>query len=128
MNAHPITSSSELLPGTSRWIPKLTEELEMVTRGIQKRLGNVNDLAQELFFLGDGVQRTAVDRFFDLLRPTTWSPEGLARMSSQAVSESLQVARFFTPGHTSYLSLLDVRNKLEVFLLVQNLGSRLCLS
>jgi hypothetical protein len=109
-------------------MPNVTAELENGTRNIQKRLGNVDDFAQEIFFLGDGIQRTAVDGFFDLLRPSTWSPTGLAQMSSNAVSGSLQVARFFTPGETSYLSWLELRNKLEVFLLVQNLPSILGLS
>jgi hypothetical protein len=109
-------------------MPQVTAELEKGTRNIQKRLGNVDDFVQEIFFLGDGIQRTAVDGFFDLLRPSTWRPTGLVQMSSNAVSGSLQVARFFTPGQTSYLSWLELRNKLEVFLFVQNLPAILGLS
>jgi hypothetical protein len=128
MNGCQITSSFASPLRTLRWIPNLTAELETATRNIQKRLGNVNDFTQEIFFLGDGIQRTVVDKFFDLLRPSTWSPAGLAQMSATAINESLQVARFFTPGQTSYLSWLELQNKLEVFLLVRNLPETLGLS
>lgn len=122
MNVSPISS----LP--ANWIPSLTAGLEIAARSVQKRLGNVNDFAQEVFFLGDGLQRATVDKLFDLLRPSTWSPAGLAQVSFSVLSESLHASRFFTPGRTGYLAWLEVRNKLEVFLTVQNLSLILGLS
>jgi hypothetical protein len=123
----PILNSSSPTVSLSPF-RNLTEEFKKATRIIRNRLGNANDLSQEIFFLGDGIQRAAVDRLFELLQPCTWSPAGLARMSSNTLSEGLQVARFFAPGQTSYLSWLELENKLEVFLLVQNLPSILGLS
>src|ERR1700694_1782263 len=108
MDGHQITSALASPAGTPHWIPNLTAELERATRNIRQRLGNVNDFAQQIFFLGDGIQRTATDRFFDLLQPGTWSPTGLTQMASDTVSESLQFARFFIPGQTSYLSWLEL--------------------
>jgi hypothetical protein len=128
INAKPSSSFFSPPPERSRCVPNLVEELELATRNIQKQLGGVNDFTQEMFFLGDGVQRAAMDRFFDFLQPGKWNPARLMRVSSTAISETLQITRFFTPGWTSYLSWLEIQNKLEVFLLVRNLPSILGLS
>jgi hypothetical protein len=123
-----IVHATMRIPPISSLPAGLTAGLEIAARSIQRRLGNVNDSAQEIFFLGDGLQRAAVDRVFDLLQPGAWSPAGLAQISSRALSESLQAARFLTPGPIGYLAWLEMRNKLEVFLTVQNLSSILGLS
>jgi hypothetical protein len=128
MDGYQITSSLASPARTPDWISNLTAELEKATRNIRQRLGNVDDIAQQIFFLGDGIQRTATDRFFDLVQPGTWSPAGLAQMASDTASESLQFARFFTPGQTSSLSWLELQNKMEAFLLVGNLPTILGLS
>ncbi len=127
-NAPTITSYLALPTKPVSPLQALTEEIEKATLSIRKRLGHANDFSQELFFMGDGIQRAALDRFFDLLRPGTWSPAGLAQMSSNLWNESSQAARFFIPGQTSNLSWMEFRNKLEVFLTVQNLPATLGLS
>lgn len=125
-----VITNSGHLSNLPSWVPQPAHRLfcwvkglDLATRQIRNRLGGVNDFTQEIFFAGDGIQRAAIDSFFDFLTPERWTAERFLELSSNAVSESLQVARFLTPGQTGYLSWLELQNKLEVFLLVQTLPS-----
>src|SRR3979411_1509534 len=95
-----------------------TQMLDAVTRVSEKQLGDFGKIA---FFLGDGLQRATVDGLFSLLRPQTWAPRNLAEITCNVVHYSAELSRFVTPGETSHIAWQEVRNKLEVFILVRSL-------
>ena len=91
----------------------------MLTHQAQSELG---DLLQSMFFVGDGLQRAAVDGFFNLLRPQTWMPDNVLRSSFEAVRQTIQLSRLLQPEQAS-LAWQELKNKLRVFVLVKNLAS-----
>lgn len=95
-----------------------TNFLNVTTQQIALRLGNIT---QTLFYFGDYAQQTAVDSFFELFYPQTWTPANLARLASEAVQESVQISRVLLPGETQRLAVMELRNKAEIFLTVKNL-------
>src|SRR6476646_8779482 len=101
----------------------LTEALEILSHVTQGQLGNVSQLA---FFVGDGLQRAVTDGIFDALRPVTWRPANLFKIGSALIGQSAQLTQLFVSGEaqTAWQELI---NKVEVFALVKNLSSVLAL-
>lgn len=95
----------------------LTDVFDMLTHQAQSELGAIS---QSVFFMGDGLQRAATDGFFNLLTPATWTPTNLWRLGSDVVSQSLQISRLLDPA-TLNLAWEELKNKMEVFILVKNL-------
>jgi hypothetical protein len=100
-----------------------TEALEVLSHVAQGQLGNVSQLA---FFVGDGLQRAVTDGIFDALRPETWRPASLFKIGSAFIHQSTQLTQLFASGEaqTAWQELI---NKVEVFALVKNLSSVLAL-
>jgi hypothetical protein len=71
-------SSSSTTDNTSTSSSDLTASLQILANVAQHLLPSV---AQTVFFVGDGLQRTAIDAVFDLLTPRTWQPTNLYRSS-----------------------------------------------
>jgi len=98
----------------------LTNSLNVTAQETALRLG---DTSQTIYYFGDYAQQAALDGLFDLLDPRTWDPANLARLTSDALRESVQIFRLFLPGDTSRLALMELRNKLEIFTQVRNLSN-----
>ena len=95
----------------------VTQSLDFATRALEKEMGQ---LTQSIFFFGDGLQRTVVDGMFDLLNPKSWQPANLIRMGRDAAEASVDLSRLLIPAEAG-LAWEEIRNKLEVFLLVSEL-------
>jgi hypothetical protein len=120
--AIPSTSPAVIspeMPGTPARARDLTEALDILTHHAQSELGNVT---QSLFFMGDGLQRAIVDGVFNLFLPQTWTPNNILRLSSEAVRQTIQLSQLLQPQQAS-LAWQELRNKLQVFILVKNLAS-----
>jgi hypothetical protein len=92
---------------------------DILSHQAQSELGTIT---QTLFFMGDGLQRAATDGFFDLLRPQTWMPGNILRLGSDALRQGVQLSRILLPDQAN-LAWQELKNKLEVFILVKNLES-----
>src|SRR5437588_748440 len=103
----------------------LISALDILTKEAQNELGKTG---QTIFFLGDGVQQVAVNGVFDLLSPQTWAPANVARLAGLAGQQAIRVSELFTSPRAAQLAWLELRNKLEVFFLVQNINSLLGIS
>jgi len=101
---------------------ELAEELEKLAHATQSQLGTV---AQTAYFVGNGLQRAALDEVFDLLEPQTWMPANLWRTGSSMLRQTIQFARMWMAGDASTLILQELKNKVEVFTLVKNLADKL---
>lgn len=108
-------------PGASARARDLTEVLDILTHQAQSELGS---WTQSIFFFGDGVQRAITDGVFNLLRPETWMPDQVLRTSLSALRQTIQVLQLLQPDQAG-LAWQELRNKLEVFMLVRNLPSTL---
>jgi len=97
----------------------IVQNLTFATRALEKEMGQ---LTKSIFFFGDGLQRTVVDGAFDLLKPKTWQPANLVRFGRDTAEISVELSRFLTPGEAG-IAWEELRNKLEVFLLVSELSS-----
>jgi hypothetical protein len=95
----------------------LTETLDRLTHQAHSELDNV---AETLFFIGDGLQRAGIDGCFNLLTPQRWKPENLLSLGREAVRWSIQLSKLLSPDQAQ-LAWQELRNKLEVFILVKNL-------
>lgn len=113
------TPFSSVIPDLPARAQDLTQVLDILTHQAESELGNVS---QSLFFMGDGLQRAITDGFFDLLRPQTWMPANILRLSTEAVRQTLQLSRLLLPDQAN-LAWQELRNKLEVFVIVKNLSS-----
>src|SRR5215471_5983135 len=85
----------------------LTEVFDVLTHQTHRELGTVTET---LFFIGDGLQRAAVDGVFDLLALQTWTPRNLLRLGCGAVDKGLRLAALFLPDQAS-LAWRELRNK-----------------
>lgn len=113
---NPIPSPDD---NASRPAHDLTEALEVLAHRAQ---GQLSDAAQMAFFLGDGLQRAAMDAFFDALRPQTWSPANLIRRGSMMIQQSARMSQLLAPEQAQ-LAWQELKNKVQVFVLVKNLPS-----
>src|SRR5580700_4232 len=99
--------------------------IEDFTRAAEGQLG---DYGQTAFFLGDGLQRAAVDKVFDCFSLQNLNPYLAFKKSTALLSELVHATLFFVPGMDSELQWNEIKNKLEVFVLVRNLSGVLGLS
>ena len=121
---NPSTSPAAIsyaAPGMPARARDLVEVFDILTHQAQSELGN---WTQSIFFFGDGAQRAITDGFFDLLRPQTWTPNNILRTTFSALRQTIQVLQLLQPDQAS-LAWQELRNKLEVFMLVRNLPSTL---
>jgi hypothetical protein len=106
-------------PGAFAGEPALTEVLETLTNQARNELG---DVMETLFFIGDGLQRAAIDGCFNLLAQQEWRPKNVLRLSCGAARRTVQLSRLLLPDQAT-LAWQELCNKLEVFILVKNLPS-----
>ena len=121
---NPSTSPAAIsyaAPGTPARARDLVEVFDILTHQAQSELGN---WTQSIFFVGDGAQRAIADSFFNLLRPQTWMPNNILRTTFSALHQTIQVLQLLQPDQAR-LAWQELRNKLEVFMLVRNLPSTL---
>ena len=97
----------------------LIDVFDMLAHQAQSELGTITQTA---FFMGDGLQRAVIDGAFNLLRLQTWTPTNLWRLGSEAVRQSVQISRLADSTNLN-LAWAELKNKLEVFILVKNLPS-----
>lgn len=97
----------------------LTDTLDLLTNQAHREFDNATEA---LFYIGDGLQRAAIDGCFNLFRGQTWTPSHLLRLSAEAVRQTVHFSRLLFPNQTR-LAWQELRNKLEVFILVRNLPS-----
>lgn len=97
----------------------LTDALNLLTHQARNELGN---LTGTLFFVGDGIQRAAVDGLFNLLKEETWVPANILRLTFDTLEGAIRLSQLLMPRQAS-LAWQELRNKLEVFILVKNLSS-----
>jgi hypothetical protein len=94
--------------------------LDILTKEAYSQLGN---LGQTVFFFGDGVQRATVDGIFNLFLPQTYTPANLLRLISIAEKQAIRISELVTSPEIAELAIQELRNKLEVFVLVKGLGT-----
>jgi len=97
----------------------LIDVFDMLAHQAQSQLGTIT---QTSFFMGDGLQRAVIDGAFNLLEPQTWTPTNLWRWGSAAIRQAIQISTLANPGNLN-LAWEELKNKLEVFVLVKNLAS-----
>jgi hypothetical protein len=114
-------SSSSTTDNTSTSSSDLTASLQILANVAQHLLPSV---AQTVFFVGDGLQRTAIDAVFDLLTPRTWQPTNLYRSSVSLLKGFSALSQVLSPQKAS-LAWQELKNKIDVFTLVKNLDARL---
>jgi hypothetical protein len=105
----------------------LTGLLDQLTHAAATQLGLVTEspsILGTVFYLGDGLQRSVTDGIFDLFQPKTWSPANLLHLTSEAIRQTVQITGLLDPEQAK-LAWQELRNKLEIFLLVKNLSSKL---
>jgi hypothetical protein len=112
---------ANVAPGTPERARDLTEVFDILTHQAYSELG---DWTQSIFFFGDGLQRAVTDGIFNLFRPQTWMPNNILRTSFSTLRQTIQVLQLLQPDQAS-LAWQELRNKLEVFMLVRNLPSTL---
>ncbi len=126
----PSMSSSTNAPfnqSMSNSSDNLAEVLDKLTHAVASQLGLVTEspsILGTVFYLGDGLQRSVTDDIFDLFQPATWNPSNLFRITSDAIRQTMQLARLLDPEQAK-LAWEELRNKLEIFVLVKNLSSKL---
>lgn len=98
---------------------RLIDVFDTLAHQAQSQLGTITQTA---FFMGDGLQRAVIDGAFNLLDPQTWAPANLWRLGSEAVRQSIQISTLANPANLN-LAWEELKNKLEVFILVKNLAS-----
>jgi hypothetical protein len=115
----PPAEISSVIPRTPARERGLTEAFDILTHQAQSELGNIT---QNLFFAGDGLQRVFVDGVFGIFRPQTWLPGNLLRISSEVARQLIRLSSLLQPDQLD-LAWQELRNKLQVFILVKNLPS-----
>lgn len=109
-----------LLPQNSQ---KATTAFDTLT---QAAGGQLSELVQGLYLLGDNLQRDMTDWAFRLLTPEVFSPWSEA--NSELWQQSAEVLRNLEPGQGGWLTLRELQNKVQVFTLVRNIPTTLQLS
>ncbi len=99
---------------------KATVACEAVTQAAGEQL---SEIIQSLFLLGDNLQRETADLAFSLLTPEVFNPS--SRVTSEIVQQSAEIFRSLNPVQDGTLTLQELQNKLQVFLLVRNIPTTL---
>ncbi|HEY6253585.1 MAG TPA: hypothetical protein VI685_26805 [Candidatus Angelobacter sp.] len=110
-------ASSRPAQDASSMARNLTDVLDMLTHQAHSELGTIG---QGAFFVGDGLQRAVTDGIFSLFNPATWMPTNLWRLGSDVVKQSIRISKLANPPNLN-LAWEELKNKLEVFILVMNL-------
>ena len=106
-----------LIPQNSE---KATAAFDAVT---QATGGQLSELVQGLYLLGDTLQRDMTDWAFRLLTPEVFNP--WSEVNSELWQESAEVLRNLDPGQGGWLTLRELQNKVQVFTLVRNIPTTL---
>jgi hypothetical protein len=99
---------------------KATAAFDAVT---QVTGGQLSELVQGLYLLGDTLQRDMTDWAFRLLTPEVFNP--WSAVNSELWQESVEVLRNLDPGQAAWLTLRELQNKVQVFNLVRNIPTTL---
>jgi hypothetical protein len=99
---------------------KATAAFDAVTQAAGAQL---NEIMQSLFLLGDSLQRDTTDVAFSLLTPEVFNPN--SRVTSELVQQSAEIFRSLNPIQDGTLTLQELQNKLQVFVLVRNIPNTL---
>jgi hypothetical protein len=106
-----------LLPYNST---KATAAFDAVTQEAGKQL---SETIQSLFLLGDNLQRETADIVFNLLTPEVFNPS--SRVISQLAEQYMEIFRSLNPVQDGMLTLQELQNKSQVFVLVRNIPDTL---
>lgn len=115
------TAASRSMQSSLPEARNLTDVFDILTQQAQNELGPITSAA---FFIGDGLQRTITDGIFDLFQPQTWTPTNLLRLGAAGLRELTQISKLAIPDNAS-LAWAELKNKLEIFILVKNLPDKL---
>jgi hypothetical protein len=83
----------------------------------------LSEITQSLFLLGDSLQRDTTDVAFSLLTPEVFNPS--SRVTSALMQQSAEIFRSLNPIQDGTLTLQELQNKLQVFVLVRNIPNTL---
>ena len=106
-------------PGAASRAHNLTDLFDLLTHQAYSEFGPITQVA---FYIGDGLQRAVTDGVFNLFEPATWAPANLCRLGSDALKLSIQMSKLANPA-TLNLAWQELKNKLEIFILVINAQS-----
>jgi len=123
--AESVSFSQTFFAGTR----SLTEALDALTHQAELQLGLVTEssVLGTAFYVGDGLQRAATDGVFDLFTLQTWDATNLLHLTSRTAEQAIDILRLLEPSQAN-LAWQELRNKLDVYVLVSNLSSILGLS
>src|ERR1043166_7887429 len=99
---------------------KATSTFDIVTQATGEQL---SETVQSLYLLGDSLQRELTDWAFRLCTPEVFNP--WSGVTSDLLQQSAELFRNLNPGQDGSLTLQELQNKLQVFLLVRNVPSTL---
>src|SRR5215831_2605213 len=85
--------------------------------------GQLSELVQGLYLLGDTLQRDMTDWAFRLLTPEVFNP--WSTVNAELWQESAEVWRNLDPTQAAWLTLRELQNKAQVFTLVRNIPTTL---
>jgi hypothetical protein len=99
---------------------KATAAFDAVTQaaGVQ-----FSELMQSLFLLGDSLQRDMTDMALSLFTPEVFNPS--SSVTSALMQQSAEIFRSLNPIQDGTLTLQELQNKLQVFVLVRNIPNTL---
>ena len=100
---------------------KAANAYDNVTRATKGQLG---DLLQVLFQAGDDIQRDMVDMGFRFLGPASWTPSGIARTTADLTARMADGMRYLDPSSRGMAAWREVANKVEIYLLVKAVKSK----
>lgn len=99
---------------------KATAAFDAITQAAGAQL---SELVQGLFLLGDNLQRETTDLAFNLLTPEVFNP--WSRVTSEFMQQSTEIFRSLNPLQNGTLTLQELQNKVQVFVLVRNIPGTL---
>jgi hypothetical protein len=99
--------------------------LDVLAKEAKDELGTTGQI---VFFLGDGVQRTATNWLFELFKPATWTPENIARIATAIGRQAIGTSELFLYPRVAYLASEEFRNKVEILIIVEYTDSILDIS
>jgi hypothetical protein len=99
---------------------KATATFDAVTQAAGAQL---SEIMQGLFLLGDSLQRDTTDVALSLLTPEVFNPS--SRVTSALMQQSAEIFRSLNPIQDGTLTLQELQNKLQVFVLVRNIPNTL---
>lgn len=98
------------------------EALYKVTSAATDRLG---DILWAAYQVGDQVQRSSVDLFFDVATLRAFNPAYASRLAEDIARQTAETLRSLAPGENLSLAYQEFRNNYEVYNLVKHVHERL---